>query len=78
MVLMFLKLTSELSVMSDEFGWDEDGVDILGSVPVHTTGSFVHFPLHKGTLRYLRKTTSTAVFVLFPFFTSKKAYVTCL
>ena len=50
-----------LIVLSDEFGWDEDGVDILGSVPIHTGGAFVRFPIHKLTLRYLRKTTSTAV-----------------
>lgn len=53
-----------LVVLSDEFDWDSDGVDILGSVPINTGGSFVHFPIHKMTLRYLRKTTSTAVYVL--------------
>ena len=48
-------------VMSDEFDWDQDGVDILGSVPINTGKNFVHFPLHHGTLRYLRRTTSTAM-----------------
>ncbi|TCD66273.1 hypothetical protein EIP91_001602 [Steccherinum ochraceum] len=51
------------TVLSDEFGWDEDGVDILGSVPINVGGDFVRFPLHKITLRYLRKTTSTAVLI---------------
>ena len=47
--------------LSDEFNWDNDGIDILGSVPVNTGGSFVQFPIRRHTLRYLRKTTSTAV-----------------
>ncbi|THH27826.1 hypothetical protein EUX98_g6364 [Antrodiella citrinella] len=51
------------TMLSDEFGWDEDGVDILGSVPINTGGAFVRFPIHHLTLRYLRKTTSTAVLI---------------
>ncbi|KAJ3532661.1 hypothetical protein NM688_g7391 [Phlebia brevispora] len=51
------------TLLSDEFDWDQDGVDILGSVPINTGKSFVHFPLHHKTLHYLRRTTSTAVMV---------------
>ncbi|RDX40417.1 sulfate anion transporter [Lentinus brumalis] len=50
------------TMLSDEFGWDQDGVEILGSVPINT-GTFVQFPLRKMTLRYLRRTTSTAVLI---------------
>ncbi|KAI8978222.1 sulfate anion transporter [Trametes punicea] len=51
------------TLLSDKFGWDKDGVEILGSVPINTGSSFVHFPLRKMTLRYLRRTTSTAVLI---------------
>ncbi|KAI0087124.1 sulfate anion transporter [Irpex rosettiformis] len=51
------------TILSDQFDWDEDGVDILGSVPIKHGGSFIHLPIHKMTLRYLRKTTSTAVLI---------------
>lgn len=52
-----------LSVLSDEFDWDSDGIDILGDVPINTGGHFVQFPVHRHTLRYLRRTTSTAVLI---------------
>ncbi|KAI0686700.1 sulfate anion transporter [Cytidiella melzeri] len=51
------------TILSDEFDWEADGVDILGSVPIKHGGSFVRLPIHKMTLRYLRKTTSTAVLI---------------
>lgn len=51
------------TILSDKFGWDEDGIEILGDVPIHTGGSFIQFPVRHGTLRYLRKTTSTAVLI---------------
>ena len=51
-------------VLSDEWDWDKDGVEILGSVPISTgTGSLIQFPLRHVTLKFLRKTTSTAVYV---------------
>lgn len=50
-------------VLSDEFDWDSDGIDILGDVPVNTGGHFIQFPVHRHTLRYLRRTTSTAVLI---------------
>ncbi|PIL32730.1 transporter [Ganoderma sinense ZZ0214-1] len=50
--------------LSDEWGWDKDGVEILGSVPISTgTGSLIQFPLRHVTLKFLRKTTSTAVLI---------------
>ncbi|EIW54017.1 sulfate anion transporter [Trametes versicolor FP-101664 SS1] len=49
--------------LSDKFDWDQDGVEILGSVPINTGSSFIQFPLRKITLRYLRRTTSTAVLI---------------
>ncbi|KAI0764375.1 sulfate anion transporter [Trametes elegans] len=49
--------------LCDKFDWDQDGVEILGSVPINTGSSFVQFPLGKMTLRYLRRTTSTAVLI---------------
>ncbi|KAI0077181.1 sulfate permease [Panus rudis PR-1116 ss-1] len=51
------------TILSDQFRWDEDGVDILGAVQVNTGKHFVKFPLHRSTLRYLRKTTSTAILI---------------
>ncbi|CDO72606.1 hypothetical protein BN946_scf184985.g25 [Trametes cinnabarina] len=51
------------TLLSDKFDWDKDGVEILGSVPINTGSSFLQFPLRKITLRYLRKTTSTAVLI---------------
>jgi MFS superfamily sulfate permease-like transporter len=50
-------------VLSREFRWDLDGVDILGSVPIKTSGSFFQFPIYKGNLVYLKGTTSTALSV---------------
>lgn len=58
-----INTTHSTPVLSDEFNWDEDGVDILGSVPINTGKHLVDFPLHRMTLRFLRKTTSTAVSV---------------
>ncbi|KAK0212335.1 sulfate anion transporter [Desarmillaria ectypa] len=51
------------TILSAEFGWDEDGVDILGSVPINTGASFFKFPLQSSNVRYLRRTTSTAVMI---------------
>lgn len=51
------------TMLSAEFRWDEDGVDVLGSVPINTDGHFVNFPLRRTTLRFLRRTTSTAVLI---------------
>jgi hypothetical protein len=49
------------AVLSDEFSWDDDGIAILGDVPIHTGGHFIKFPFHHHHLPYLKQTTSTAV-----------------
>ncbi|KAJ3980743.1 sulfate anion transporter [Lentinula detonsa] len=49
------------TILSAEFRWDEKGVDILGSVKVITSGSFFQFPIRSSNMKYLRRTTSTAV-----------------
>jgi high affinity sulfate transporter 1 len=51
------------TLLSDQFNWDQDGVDILGSVPIRTGGSFIKFPLGPANLKYFRRTTSTAVLI---------------
>ncbi|KAI9511437.1 sulfate anion transporter [Russula earlei] len=51
------------TILSDEFRWDDDGIAILGNVPIHTGGHFIKFPLHHHNLPYLRQTTSTAVLI---------------
>jgi len=43
--------------------WDDDGITILGDVPIHTGGHFLRFPFHHHHLPYLRETTSTAVLI---------------
>ena len=49
------------AVLSDKFRWDDDGIAILGDVPIHTGGHFIKFPVHHHNIPYLRQTTSTAV-----------------
>ncbi|KAK7036504.1 hypothetical protein VNI00_011701 [Paramarasmius palmivorus] len=50
--------------LSNEFRWDQAGVDILGHVPVTTgEGSFFQSPLKHSNLRFLKRTTSTAVVI---------------
>ncbi|TFK45036.1 sulfate anion transporter [Crucibulum laeve] len=49
--------------LSSEFSWDEDAVDILGAVSVTTGESFIQFPLGHSNLKFLRRTTSTAVLI---------------
>ncbi|KAN0130748.1 Sulfate transporter family domain containing protein [Lactarius tabidus] len=51
------------TILSDEFSWDEDGIAILGDVPIRTGGHFIRFPFHHHHLPYLRQTTSTAVMI---------------
>ena len=48
-------------VLSSEFRWDHDGVDILGGVDIHTGNSFIQFPLNSYNLKFLHRTTSIAV-----------------
>ncbi|OCH93490.1 sulfate anion transporter [Obba rivulosa] len=51
------------TILSDRFGWAEDGVDILGDVPINTGPSLLQFPIRQFTIHYLRRTTSTAVLI---------------
>jgi hypothetical protein len=55
-------LTVRCLVLSDELRWDNMGVDILGSVDVHTGDSFIEFPLKHSNLKFLHRTTSTAAY----------------
>lgn len=56
-------IDGNFSVLSTKFGWDEEGVDILGSVPINPGSSFVQFPVSSRNLKHIRRTTSTAVYV---------------
>ncbi|KAJ7807805.1 sulfate anion transporter [Mycena olivaceomarginata] len=49
--------------LSEEFGWDKDGVEILGAVPITSMKSFVQIPLQAANLKYLRRTTSTSMLI---------------
>ncbi|KAF5384491.1 hypothetical protein D9757_006434 [Collybiopsis confluens] len=49
------------TILSAKLHWDEKDVDILGSVEVITTRSFFQFPLGSRNMKYLHRTTSTAV-----------------
>ncbi|KIJ65942.1 hypothetical protein HYDPIDRAFT_110053 [Hydnomerulius pinastri MD-312] len=51
------------TVISKEFRWDQDGVEILGAVPITTGSTFFKFPLGKHTYPLLRGTTSTAILI---------------
>lgn len=64
--MLFNKLLCKISpnifsVLSSEFRWETDGVDILGAVDIHSGNSFIEFPLKPSNLKFLRRTTSTAV-----------------
>lgn len=50
------------TILSDQFDWDESAVDILGTVPINTgDGSFIQIPFRKANLKFMQRTTSTAV-----------------
>ncbi|KAF8957348.1 sulfate anion transporter [Flammula alnicola] len=51
------------TLLSGEFRWDVDGVDILGDVDVHTGNSLIQFPLKRSNLKFLHRTTSTACLI---------------
>ncbi|KAF8630886.1 hypothetical protein AX17_005244 [Amanita inopinata Kibby_2008] len=51
------------TALSAHYRWDEDGVDILGSVRVSTGKSFFQFPVNTSNYAYLHRTTSTAVLI---------------
>jgi MFS superfamily sulfate permease-like transporter len=49
--------------VSNELHWDQDGVAILGSVPISTGKHFFKLPLSSHTYPFLRGTTSTAILI---------------
>ncbi|KAJ7655602.1 sulfate anion transporter [Mycena polygramma] len=51
------------TLLSDEFRWDQEGVEILGAVPITSMKSFVQIPLQAANLQYLRRTTSTSMLI---------------
>ncbi|KAJ6491661.1 sulfate anion transporter [Mycena vitilis] len=51
------------TLLSDEFRWDQEGVEILGAVPITSMKSFVQIPLQAVNLQYLRRTTSTSMLI---------------
>ena len=51
-----------LIALCQRFRWNEIGVDILGEVPIKTEArTFVRFPIHGRTLRYMTRTTPQAM-----------------
>jgi hypothetical protein len=58
---LFCLLTCFYPVLSSEFHWDKDGVDILGAVSISTGESFIEFPLKGSNIKLMHRTTSTAV-----------------
>ncbi|PFH53352.1 hypothetical protein AMATHDRAFT_1412 [Amanita thiersii Skay4041] len=51
------------TILCAKSGWDQDGVDILGSVPITTGESFFQFPVSSSNIAYLHRTTSIAVLI---------------
>ncbi|KAG1882323.1 sulfate transporter family-domain-containing protein [Suillus subluteus] len=50
------------TIISGYLRWDEEGVSILGKIPINTGDHFFSFPL-KQSISYIRGTTSTAVLI---------------
>ncbi|KAL0579831.1 hypothetical protein V5O48_002183 [Marasmius crinis-equi] len=51
------------TILSSYLRFDKSGVDILGSVPLSSSHHFFQSPFHHGTLRFLKRTTSTALLI---------------
>ncbi|KAH7098285.1 sulfate permease [Auriculariales sp. MPI-PUGE-AT-0066] len=49
--------------LSDEFGWSEDGIAVLGNVHVEHGHGLFGFPLRRANTRFLKATTSTSVLI---------------
>ncbi|KAJ8076838.1 hypothetical protein PM082_001261 [Marasmius tenuissimus] len=49
--------------LSSQLRFDKSGVDILGSVPLSQSTHFFESPFHHHTLRFLKRTTSTAIVI---------------
>ena len=54
-------ITSHRPVISNKLRWDDQGVAILGTVPINTGVDFFRFPFHKSVHRFLRGSTATAM-----------------
>lgn len=68
-----------MPVLSEKFKWNEKGVEILGSVPVHITGGFLKSPFRPEAIKHLRRTTSTAACVFpWPFLVIMNLYESVL
>lgn len=50
------------TILSDVYDWEADGVAVLGRVTMDF-GTLLDWPLRKHTLKYLKKTTSTAILI---------------
>ncbi|KAF8806674.1 sulfate anion transporter [Phlegmacium glaucopus] len=51
------------TILSAEFGWETHGIDILGPVDIQTGESLIEFPLKASNIKFLRRTTSTAILI---------------
>ncbi|KAJ7163472.1 sulfate anion transporter [Mycena crocata] len=52
------------TLLSENFRWDKDGVEILGAVQIGSMKAFVQVPfLQAANLKYLRRTTSTSMLI---------------
>ncbi|KAJ6593290.1 sulfate anion transporter [Mycena capillaripes] len=51
------------TLLSEQFRWDEEGVEILGAVPITSMKAFVQIPLQAANLKFLRRTTSTSMLI---------------
>ncbi|CAE6443717.1 unnamed protein product [Rhizoctonia solani] len=51
------------TVLCDEFDWDLQGVDILGSASIKKGAKLFDFPVKHANLKFIKATTSTAVVV---------------
>jgi hypothetical protein len=51
----------QLPVLCDEFDWDLQGVDILGSASIKKGAKLFDFPVKHANLKFIKATTSTAV-----------------
>ncbi|CEL52625.1 Putative sulfate transporter YPR003C OS=Saccharomyces cerevisiae (strain ATCC 204508 / S288c) GN=YPR003C PE=1 SV=1 [Rhizoctonia solani AG-1 IB] len=51
------------TVLCDEFDWDLQGVDILGSASIKKGAKLFDFPVKHANLKFIKATTSTAVLI---------------
>jgi high affinity sulfate transporter 1 len=51
------------TIISAQFKWEKLGLDILGAVNIKTGESLLQFPLQSSNLKFIRRTTSTAILI---------------